>query len=76
MQIKFAYQKYCEDEVVNRTAEPYALKELEITNKAFQFPIDFNVNNHYRHSFDIISLRGDTSDEVILSFDLTHGEIY
>lgn len=100
-QIIFTYQKYWEDELTHRIAEPYALKEfknrwyvlandlkdnqvksfaldrltdLEITKKRFQFPKDFNVTEHYKYCFGIISPNGLKPQEVILSFDPHQGK--
>ncbi len=94
-QIQFNYQKFWDDELTQRTAEPYALKEfrnrwyvlandlkdqevksfaldrlsdLEVTKKPFQFPDNFNVNQHYQYSFGIISPNGQKPEEIILSF--------
>jgi predicted DNA-binding transcriptional regulator YafY len=101
VQIKFTYQKYWEEELTERTVEPYALKEfknrwyilacdtkdtqvksfaldrltnLEITKKRFQFPTDFNVNEHFKYSFGIISPNDHKPQEVILSFTPFQGK--
>ena len=101
VQIAFSYQKFWEDEMSQRTAEPYALKEfknrwyvlandlkdnkvksfaldrlteLEITRKKFQLPIDFDVNEHYKYCFGIISPNEHQPREVILSFDPFQGK--
>jgi predicted DNA-binding transcriptional regulator YafY len=101
VQIKFTYQKYWEDKLTDRIAEPYALKEfrnrwyilandlkdsqvksfaldrlteLEITKRKFQFPNDFNVNDHFKFCFGIISPIGHKPREVILSFDPFQGK--
>jgi predicted DNA-binding transcriptional regulator YafY len=50
------------------------LKELEITNKKFQLPNNFNVNEHFKFSFGIISPNGLEPQEVILSFDPFQGK--
>jgi predicted DNA-binding transcriptional regulator YafY len=44
------------------------LSDLAITKKRFQLPIDFNVNEHYKYCFGIISPNGHKPEEVILSF--------
>jgi len=101
LQIKFTYQKFWEDELTKRNAEPYALKEfrnrwyvlakdlkdnqvksfaldrlsdLDITKKQFQLPNDFNVNQHYKYCFGIISPNGHKPEEIELSFDPFQGK--
>ncbi len=101
LQIKFTYQKFWEDELTKRNAEPYALKEfrnrwyvlakdlkdnqvksfaldrlsdLDITKKQFQLPNDFNVNQHYKYCFGIISPNGHNPEEIELSFDPFQGK--
>ena len=101
VQISFSYKKFWEDEMSQRTAEPYALKEfknrwyvlandlkdnkvksfaldrlteLEITRKKFQLPIDFDVTEHYKYCFGIISPNEHQPQEVILSFDPFQGK--
>ncbi len=101
LQIKFTYQKFWEDELTKRNAEPYALKEfknrwyllandlkddqvksfaldrltdLDITKRKFQFPNDFNINDHYKYCFGIISPNGHKPQEVILSFSPFQGK--
>ena len=44
------------------------LTDLEITKRKFQFPNDFNINDHYKYCFGIISPNGHKPQEVILSF--------
>ena len=101
VQIMFTYQKYWGDELTQRVAEPYALKEfknrwyvlandlkdnqvksfaldrlsdLDVSRKRFQFPKDFNVNEHYKYCFGIISPNGLQPQEIILSFDPFQGK--
>lgn len=50
------------------------LSELEITKKKFQLSNDFNVNDHYRYCFGIISPNGHKPEDVILSFDSFQGK--
>jgi predicted DNA-binding transcriptional regulator YafY len=50
------------------------LTDLEITKRKFQLPNDFNVNEHYKHSFGIISPNADKPQEVILSFNPFQGK--
>ncbi len=100
-QIKFSYQKFWEDEMSERTVEPYALKEfknrwyimakdskdskiksfaldrltnLEITNRVFEFPKTYNIEESYRYSFGIISPTDEDPQEIILSFDPFQGK--
>ena len=101
VQISFSYKKFWEDEMSQRTAEPYALKEfknrwyvlandlkdnkvksfaldrlteLEITRKKFRLPIDFDINEHFKYCFGIISPNEHQPQEVILSFDPFQGK--
>src|ERR1035437_257164 len=100
-QIKFSYQKFWEDEISQRTVEPYALKEfknrwyilakdskdsniksfaldrltnLEITNRTFEFPKTYNIEESYRYCFGIISPNDEEPQEIILSFDPFQGK--
>jgi predicted DNA-binding transcriptional regulator YafY len=50
------------------------LTDLVITKRKFQFPIDFNINDHYKYCFGIISPNGHKPQEVILSFDPFQGK--
>ncbi len=50
------------------------LSDLEISNKQFQYPVDFNVNEHYKYCFGIISPNGLEANEIILSFDAFQGK--
>lgn len=50
------------------------LTDLEITKRKFQFPNDFNINDHYKYCFGIISPNGHKPQEVILSFDPFQGK--
>ncbi len=50
------------------------LNNLEITKKHFQFPKDFNVNEHYKYCFGIISPNDQEPQEVILSFNTLQGK--
>jgi predicted DNA-binding transcriptional regulator YafY len=95
LQIKFSYEKFWEEEITGRLAEPYALKEfknrwyllakdnkdgsiksfaldrlteLEITTRTFIYPHNFNIEEHYRYCFGIISPNGQEAQEIILSF--------
>ena len=100
-QIKFSYQKFWEDEISQRTVEPYALKEfknrwyilakdskdgniksfaldrltnLEITNRTFESPKTYNIEESYRYCFGIISPTDEEPQEIILSFDPFQGK--
>jgi predicted DNA-binding transcriptional regulator YafY len=48
--------------------------DLEITQKRFQIPIDFDVEKQFQHCFGIICPRGEEPQEVILSFDPEQGK--
>lgn len=101
VQISFTYQKFWEDEITFRTAEPYALKEfknrwyilakdlkdrkvksfaldrlleLEISKSKFQLPNNFDVNEHFKYCFGIISPNEHLPQEVVLSFDPFQGK--
>lgn len=101
LQIKFTYQKFWDDEISQRVAEPYAMKEfknrwyiiarddkdgiiksfaldrlsnLEITKKIFRYPDNFNVEEHFRYSFGVISPDEEGVQEMILSFDPFQGK--
>ncbi|MDY0217127.1 MAG: WYL domain-containing protein [Bacteroidales bacterium] len=50
------------------------LSELEITKKKFQLQSDFNVNEHFKFSFGIISPNAGKPQEVILSFKPYQGK--
>jgi predicted DNA-binding transcriptional regulator YafY len=101
LNIRFSYQKFWEDEMTQRTVEPYALKEfksrwyilakdlkdtkiksfaldrltnLEITNKPFIYPDNYDVEESYRYCFGIISPTDQGPQEIILSFDPIQGK--
>lgn len=50
------------------------LTDLDITKKRFTIPPDFNVQDHYRYCFGIISPNADTPKEVVLSFTAYQGK--
>lgn len=50
------------------------LTDLEILNEKFNFPKDFDVNEHYRYCFGIISPNGHQPEDVILSFNAFQGK--
>jgi predicted DNA-binding transcriptional regulator YafY len=50
------------------------LTKLEITTTSFQFPKDFDVNEHYKYCFGIISPNEQKPQEIILSFDTLKGK--
>ncbi|HMQ00758.1 MAG TPA: WYL domain-containing protein [Cyclobacteriaceae bacterium] len=50
------------------------LSNLDITNKPFEYPHTFNIEESYRYSFGIISPGTDKPEEVILSFDRYQGK--
>ncbi|WP_409150276.1 helix-turn-helix transcriptional regulator [Sphingobacterium sp. BS-2] len=47
---------------------------LEISRKKFQFPKDFDVNEHYKYCFGIISPNDLKPESVILSFNVFQGK--
>lgn len=50
------------------------LTHLEIGKKKFKRPIDFNINEYYKHCFGIISPeKGQLVEEIILSFSQVQG---
>jgi len=50
------------------------LTELDITKRKFEYPNDFNVADHYKYCFGIISPNGHEPQEVILSFAPIQGK--
>ncbi len=50
------------------------ITKLEMTNRKFDFPDDFNIKGHYRYCFGIISPNGHQPEEVILSFNPFQGK--
>jgi len=50
------------------------LTELEVSRKKFQFPIDFNVNEHFKYCFGIIGPNVQKPQEIILSFNPFQGK--
>lgn len=50
------------------------LSDLKILNKKFNFPKDFDVNEHYRYCFGIISPNDHEPEDVILSFNAFQGK--
>jgi len=50
------------------------LTDLGITKKRFQLPDNFNVNEHYKYSFGIISPEDSKPEEVVLSFESFQGK--
>jgi len=50
------------------------LTNLEITKQQFQFPKKFNVNEHFKYSFGIISPNEQKPEKVVLSFNPTQGK--
>jgi len=47
---------------------------LEILNKKFNFPKDFDVTEHCKYCFGIISPKGHQPEELILAFNAFHGK--
>jgi len=50
------------------------LTKLEILNRKFNFPKDFDVNEHYKYCFGIISPNGRQPEDIILSFNAFQGK--
>lgn len=50
------------------------LSELEITKKKFESSISFDVNEHYKYCFGIISPNSTTPQEVVLTFTPVQGK--
>ncbi len=50
------------------------ISEFEISKKRFQTPDDFNVKEHFKYCFGIISPNADKPHEIILSIDPTQGK--
>lgn len=100
-QIRFDYEKFWDEEISKRTAEPYAMKEfknrwyvmardlkdgnvksfaldrltnLEVTNRKFEYPKDYNIEENYRYCFGIINSKNQQPQEILLSFDSFQGK--
>ena len=50
------------------------LTNLEITNRPFKFPMTFNIEEHFRYCFGIISPSDEEPQEIVLSFDPIQGK--
>lgn len=50
------------------------LRDLDILKKKFKLPDEFDVTEHYKYCFGIISPNGHQPEEVILSFDTFQGK--
>ncbi|MFV0521294.1 MAG: helix-turn-helix transcriptional regulator [Mangrovibacterium sp.] len=50
------------------------LTDLGILNKKFNFPKDFDINEHYRYCFGIISPNDHQPEDVVLSFNAFQGK--
>jgi predicted DNA-binding transcriptional regulator YafY len=50
------------------------LTDLEITNRTFIFPEDYNIEESYRYCFGIISPTNEEPQNIILSFDPIQGK--
>ena len=73
----YAIRSYYANDLKDNKVKSFALDrltELEITNKKFQLPNNFNTNEHFKFSFGIISPNGHEPKEVILSFDPFQGK--
>lgn len=101
IQIRFDYEKFWEEAISKRTAEPYAMKEfknrwyvmakdlkdgnvktfaldrltnLEITNRKFEYPKDYDIEENYRYCFGIINPNDQEPQNILLSFDPFQGK--
>ncbi len=64
-------------DLVDNKIKSFALDRLTdfgILNKKFNFPKDFDVNEHYRYCFGIISPNGHQPEDVVLSFNAFQGK--
>lgn len=50
------------------------LTDLRILKETFNFPEDFDVNEHYKYCFGIISPNGHQPEDIILSFNAFQGK--
>ena len=50
------------------------ITNIEITNKKFKVTTSYNVEDHYKYSFGIMSPNGDKPQTIILSFDPIQGK--
>jgi len=100
-EVRFDYEKFWDEEISKRTAEPYAMKEfknrwyvmakdlkdrnvksfaldrltnLEITNRKFEYPKDYNIEEKYRYCFGIINPNNEEPQNILLSFDPFQGK--
>ncbi len=65
------------NDLKNDVVKSFALdriSDLDISNKKFQFPQDFNVSEYYRDCFGIIGPNEDKPEEIILSLDPVQGK--
>lgn len=50
------------------------LCSLEITNRQFEIPENFNINDYYKYTFGIIGANGKEPEEIVLSFTAFQGK--
>lgn len=50
------------------------LCSLEITNKKFKVPENFNINDYFKYTFGIIGANGKEPEEIVLSFTAFQGK--
>lgn len=50
------------------------LSDLELTRITFEAPTDFNIEEHYRYCFGIISPNSEEPEEIILAFEPVQGK--
>ncbi|MBK7573444.1 MAG: WYL domain-containing protein [Bacteroidetes bacterium] len=50
------------------------ITNLDVTNRKFEFPANFNIEEYFKYSFGIIGPNGKKPEEIILSFDAVQGK--
>ena len=50
------------------------ITKLEVSNRKFEFPVNFNIEEYFKYSFGIIGPNGKKPEEIILSFDAVQGK--
>lgn len=50
------------------------LSKIELTDNHFRLPENFNLNQHFKHCFGIISPNGEKPEKIILSFEPIQGK--
>lgn len=49
------------------------ISDLDILKRKFEIPPDFDINEHYKYSFGIVSPNGDQPEDIVLSFNQFQG---